>query len=47
MSGQHREQLKKHIKDFKSTIDAERKLQAKQQKERERLEKQAKKKTAR
>ena len=45
VSKQDRELLKKHIRTFKSSIENERKLRAKEQKERERLEKQAKKKT--
>jgi len=39
-----RDTLKRHIKAFKTAIDAERKTRVKQQKERERLEKQARKK---
>jgi len=45
-SAQDRDTLKKHIKAFKTSIDLDKKLRAKEQKERERLEKQAKKKTA-
>ena len=45
-SSHDRDLLKKHIKAFKTAIDNERKLRAKEQKERERLEKQAKKKTS-
>jgi len=43
-SAQDRDVLKKHIKNFKTSIENERKLRAKEQKERE---KQAKKKSTR
>jgi len=45
VSSHDRDTLKKHIKGFKLSIENERKLRAKEQKERERLEKQARKKT--
>jgi len=43
-SSNDRDLLKKHLRGFKTSIENEKKLRAKEQKERERLEKHAKKK---